>query len=66
MSNTNGEVNGLNGSHTQNPDYDALVIGAGFAGLRIIHELRQLGLTYKVYETGSGVGGTWYVSLQRN
>lgn len=59
MASTNGEVNGINGSNAPKPDYDALVIGAGFAGIRIIHELRQLGLTYKVYEAGSGVGGTW-------
>ena len=41
-------------------DYDAIVIGAGFAGLRMIHELRQQGLTFKVLEQGTGVGGTWY------
>lgn len=42
------------------PDYDAIVIGAGFAGLRMVHELRQQGLTFKVLEQGTGVGGTWY------
>lgn len=42
------------------PDYDAIVIGAGFGGLRIIHDLRTLGLSYKVVEAGSSVGGTWY------
>lgn len=59
----NGHTNGSNGSHGEHaskPDYDAIVIGAGFGGLRIIHELRNLGLTFKVIEAGSGVGGTWY------
>ena len=41
-------------------DYDAIVIGAGFGGLRALHELRSLGLRVKVFEAGSGVGGTWY------
>ncbi|HEY9413643.1 MAG TPA: NAD(P)/FAD-dependent oxidoreductase, partial [Pseudonocardia sp.] len=41
-------------------DYDTVVIGAGFGGLRMLHELRQLGLSVKVLEAGSDVGGTWY------
>ena len=42
-------------------DYDAIVIGAGFAGLYALHKLRdQLGLSVRVYEAGSDVGGTWY------
>ena len=40
--------------------YDAVVIGAGFAGLYMLYRLRQLGLSARVYEAGSGVGGTWY------
>jgi len=40
--------------------YDAVVIGAGFAGIYMLYKLRQLGLTAKVYETGDDVGGTWY------
>ena len=40
--------------------YDAVVIGAGFAGLYMLHRLRQLGLSARVYEAGNGVGGTWY------
>ncbi len=39
---------------------DAVVIGAGFAGLYMLYRLRQLGLTTQIYETGDGVGGTWY------
>jgi cyclohexanone monooxygenase len=40
--------------------YDAVVIGAGFAGLYMLYRLRQLGLSARVYEAGEGVGGTWY------
>ena len=39
---------------------DAVVIGAGFAGLYMLYKLRQLGLKSRVFETGDGVGGTWY------
>ncbi|ABM93355.1 flavin-containing monooxygenase [Methylibium petroleiphilum] len=39
---------------------DAVVIGAGVAGLYQLHKLRELGLNVRAYETGSGVGGTWY------
>ena len=39
--------------------YDAVVIGAGFAGLYMLYRLRALGLKTRVYETGDGVGGTW-------
>lgn len=41
-------------------DVDAVVIGAGFAGLRTIHALRKLGLSMQVFEAGTDVGGTWY------
>jgi cation diffusion facilitator CzcD-associated flavoprotein CzcO len=41
-------------------DFDAIVVGAGFAGLYMLHCLRQLGLSVRVYEQGGGVGGTWY------
>ena len=40
---------------------DAVVIGAGFAGLYQLHCLRdRLGLSVQVLEAGDGVGGTWY------
>jgi cation diffusion facilitator CzcD-associated flavoprotein CzcO len=40
---------------------DAVIIGAGFSGLYMLHRLRdQLGLTARVFEAGGGVGGTWY------
>ena len=40
--------------------FDVIVIGAGIAGLYQLHRLRELGLSVRVFETGSGVGGTWY------
>ena len=39
---------------------DAIIIGAGFAGLYMLHRLREVGMTAQVYEAGSDVGGTWY------
>ena len=39
---------------------DAVVVGAGFAGLYMLHRLRGLGCSARVYEGGDGVGGTWY------
>ena len=41
-------------------DFDAVVIGAGVAGLYQLYKLRQLGLKVRAFEAGSGVGGTWY------
>ena len=40
--------------------FDAIIVGAGFAGLYQLHRLRALGMTARVIEAGSGVGGTWY------
>ncbi len=39
---------------------DAVIVGAGFAGLYMLHRLRGLGLTATVIEAAAGVGGTWY------
>ena len=41
-------------------DFDVVVVGAGFAGLYMLHRLRGLGLSVRVLEAASGVGGTWY------
>ncbi|MGH9046842.1 MAG: flavin-containing monooxygenase [Acidimicrobiales bacterium] len=43
-----------------NTDYDAAVVGAGFAGLYMLHRLRTLGFSARVLEAGDGVGGTWF------
>jgi len=39
---------------------DALVIGAGFAGLYQLYRMREMGLKVRAFDTASGVGGTWY------
>ena len=40
--------------------YDVVIVGAGFSGLYLLHRLRSLGLSARIYEAGDGVGGTWY------
>ncbi len=50
-----------NGAAATVRTFDALIIGAGFAGLYQLHCLRdRLGLSVQVLEAGEGVGGTWY------
>ena len=45
----------------RNADVDAVIIGAGFSGLYMLHKLRnEMGLSARVFEAGGGVGGTWY------
>src|SRR4051812_11334042 len=41
-------------------DFDAIIIGAGVSGLYQLYKLRELGLKARVFEAGTGVGGTWY------
>ena len=43
-----------------NLDFDAIVIGAGVAGLYQLYRLRNLGMRVQLFEAGTGVGGTWY------
>ena len=40
--------------------FDVVIVGAGFAGLYMLHRLRGLGISARIYEAGSGVGGTWF------
>jgi len=42
------------------PHVDVAIVGAGFAGMYMLHKARQLGLTARVVEAGGDVGGTWY------
>ena len=55
-----GSKTGNGGRGGTAPDVDAVVVGAGFAGLYMLHRLRSMGLSARVFEKGSGVGGTWY------
>jgi cation diffusion facilitator CzcD-associated flavoprotein CzcO len=41
-------------------DVDAIVVGAGFSGLYMLHRLREAGMTARVFERADGVGGTWW------
>ncbi len=40
--------------------HDVIIIGAGICGMYMSYRLRELNLTHRVYEAGSGIGGTWY------
>ena len=42
------------------PDFDVVVVGAGMAGLYMLHRLRGAGLSAVVLESADDVGGTWY------
>lgn len=44
----------------ETPTLDAVVVGAGFGGLYAIKCLRDAGFTIQAFESGDGVGGTWY------
>ena len=41
-------------------EVDVAIVGAGFAGMYMLHRLRGLGMSAKVFEAGNGVGGTWF------
>src|SRR5580658_4911701 len=40
--------------------YDVVIVGAGLSGLQMLHRVRELGLSVRVFEAGADVGGTWY------
>lgn len=48
------------GADSRSPAIDVIVVGAGFAGLYLLHRLRAMGLRCQVIEAGDDVGGTWY------
>ncbi|MBN8905483.1 MAG: NAD(P)-binding protein, partial [Rhodospirillales bacterium] len=41
-------------------EVDAVIVGAGFGGMYMLHRLRGLGLSAVVFDTATDVGGTWY------
>jgi len=43
----------------QKLDFDAIAIGAGFAGLALVHYLRDAGLSIRVFDKADDIGGTW-------
>ena len=63
---THGASNGVNGSNghadgtRSHLELDALIVGAGFAGVYLLHRLRQEGYNVKIAEAGTGLGGIWH------
>lgn len=47
-------------SETIATDQDAIIVGAGLGGLRTMIELRKLGISFRCFEAGDGIGGTWF------
>ncbi|RPI11952.1 MAG: NAD(P)/FAD-dependent oxidoreductase [Actinobacteria bacterium] len=47
-------------NHDVDEELDVVVVGAGFAGLYMLHKMREIGVSARAFEAGSGVGGTWY------
>jgi cyclohexanone monooxygenase len=45
---------------TGQQSFDVIIVGGGLGGLYALHRMRGLGLTARVFEAGSGVGGTWF------
>lgn len=41
-------------------EVDVVVVGAGIAGMYMLHKLREAGFSNRVFEAGDDVGGTWY------
>ncbi len=50
----------MSGANQIREQVDAVVVGAGFAGCYMLHRLRGAGVSVRVFEKGTGVGGTWY------
>ena len=50
----------MNQSQARSIEVDAIVIGAGFSGLYMLHRLRALGFNTRLIEAADGVGGTWF------
>ena len=46
--------------HENEPSVDAVIVGAGFSGLYLLHRLHRAGFSTRCFERGTGVGGTWY------
>lgn len=51
---------GANGIDKHIEELDVLVVGAGFAGIYLTHQLRKQGFTVKIVEAGGNLGGIWY------
>lgn len=47
------------GPYADNLDLDVLIVGAGFGGTFLLHEMRKQGYNTKLFEAGVSFGGTW-------
>lgn len=47
-------------SSAENKHFDAVIVGAGFAGMYLVHRLRNMGFSVHCIESAGDVGGTWY------
>jgi len=57
--NTASEASGKSTQSQPKVDYDAIVVGAGFGGLGLIHYLREINCSVRVIDNADDVGGTW-------
>ena len=48
----------MSGSAT--PDYDAIIVGAGFSGIYLLHKLREAGFSVLLIDSAADPGGIWY------
>jgi cation diffusion facilitator CzcD-associated flavoprotein CzcO len=46
--------------NTQKQAFDMAIVGAGVAGLYMLHRARQAGLRVRLFDAADGIGGTWY------
>ncbi|MGB7182204.1 MAG: NAD(P)/FAD-dependent oxidoreductase [Burkholderiaceae bacterium] len=60
MSIDSTQQNSTQQAAAQETRVDAIIVGAGFAGMLMIYRLRELGFSVCCVEMGDGVGGTWY------
>ena len=58
MNDTNVDSKGAKSANTTTNDFDAIVVGAGVAGLYQLYLLRKMGLKVRSFEAGSAIGGT--------
>lgn len=57
---TNEQAAPGNDNYVKELETDALIVGAGFGGIYLMHKLRQLGLNCKIFEAGTELGGIWH------
>lgn len=53
-------TNGTNGTNRHAEPFDVVIIGAGFSGIYLLHQLRKRNFKAKIVEAGSSLGGVWH------